>query len=277
MCTVVILFRPGHAWPVIIAANRDEMIARPWLPPARHWPDRPRVVAGRDELAGGTWLGLSDGGVLASMLNRRGSLGPKAGMRSRGELPLEALDHADARAAADALAHIEPRSYRSFNMVIADRTAAFWLRLKGADEGANGGGDRRWTARAGESPRALNDAPLPGPAVESFPIPAGLSMITAYERNDPASHRIRHYLPRFERAVPPDPGAGDWAEWQALLASRERAPQSGPRGAMTIAPDQGYGTVSSSLIALPSRADTKPVWLFAPGAPGSVPFAPVAL
>lgn len=263
MCTIVILFRPDHAWPVIVAANRDEMIARPWISPARHWPARPRVVAGRDELAGGTWLGLNDQGVIAGMLNRRGTLGPQAGMRSRGELPLEALDHADARSAADALVHLEPRSYRSFNMVITDRNDAFWLRLKGEDETGNddGGRGQRQTGRA----------------VEAFPIPKGLSMITARERNDPASPRIRLYLPRFERAAPPDPGTGDWAAWQALLASREHDAESGPRGAMTITPDQGYGTVSASLIALPSRLEVKPVWLFAPGPPEASAFVPVSL
>ena len=46
MCTVVILRRPEHDWPLLIAANRDEMLARSWLPPARHWPDRPDVAAG---------------------------------------------------------------------------------------------------------------------------------------------------------------------------------------------------------------------------------------
>ena len=60
MCTLVILRRPDHPWPVMIGANRDEMIGRPWLPPARHWPDRPEVVAGHDELAGGSWLGIND-------------------------------------------------------------------------------------------------------------------------------------------------------------------------------------------------------------------------
>jgi len=40
MCTLVILRRPGNEWPVIIASNRDEMIDRPWLSPARHWPER---------------------------------------------------------------------------------------------------------------------------------------------------------------------------------------------------------------------------------------------
>ena len=48
MCSVVIDYRPDAAWPVILAANRDEMLARPWDPPGRHWPDRPNVVAGRE-------------------------------------------------------------------------------------------------------------------------------------------------------------------------------------------------------------------------------------
>src|SRR5437867_1435292 len=53
MCTLVILRRPGHRWPVLIGANRDEMIDRASKPPGRHWPDRPELVAGRDILAGG--------------------------------------------------------------------------------------------------------------------------------------------------------------------------------------------------------------------------------
>ena len=95
MCTLIILRRPEHDWPVLMAANRDELIDRPWKQPARHWSDRPNVVAGRDQVAGGTWLGINDQGVVAAILNRRGSLGPKEGYRSRGELPLEALDLAD--------------------------------------------------------------------------------------------------------------------------------------------------------------------------------------
>ena len=120
MCTLVLLRRPGHAWPLILAANRDEMRGRPWTPPARHWPDRPEVIAGRDDLAGGTWLGLNDHGVVAGVLNRRGSLGPAPGMRSRGELALDALDHADAALAAAALASLDARAFRPFNLVIAD-------------------------------------------------------------------------------------------------------------------------------------------------------------
>ncbi len=60
MCTLVILRRPGHDWPTLLAVNRDEMVDRPWDPPARHWPDRLRVIAGLDRHAGGTWLGVYD-------------------------------------------------------------------------------------------------------------------------------------------------------------------------------------------------------------------------
>lgn len=256
MCTVVVLFRPGHAWPVLFAANRDEMMDRAWRPPARHWPDRPNVVAGVDELAGGTWLGLNDDGVVAGVLNRRHSLGPKSGMRSRGELPLEALDHAEAGVAVAALLHLEPHSYRPFNMVIADARAAFWLRAAGGGEDGSA-----------------------GPAIEAFPLPPGLSMITAYDRDDMASPRIRFHRERFESAPAPDPDKGDWSAWQGLLGSREREAGQGPGAAMTIATESGFGTVCSSLIALSARPrlEVKPIWLFAAGPPDRAPFEPISL
>ena len=131
MCSIVLLLRPGHNWPVLIGANRDEMQDRPWRAPGRHWPDRPEVVAGIDLLAGGSWLGINAQGVVAAVSNRMNTLGPAEGFRSRGELVLEALDHPDAAAAAAALADIAPNAYRPFNMVIADSADSWWLRNLG--------------------------------------------------------------------------------------------------------------------------------------------------
>ncbi|MEC9183742.1 MAG: NRDE family protein, partial [Pseudomonadota bacterium] len=37
MCSIIILRRPGHAWPLVVAANRDEMLDRSWDAPDRHW------------------------------------------------------------------------------------------------------------------------------------------------------------------------------------------------------------------------------------------------
>jgi uncharacterized protein with NRDE domain len=253
MCTVVFLRRPGNAWPMLIAANRDEMADRPWKAPARHWPDRPEVVAGLDELAGGTWLGINDHGVASGILNRPGTLGPAAGLRSRGELPLEALDHADAAAAAAALEALDARAWRPFNMFVADNRDAFWIRSLGHQ------GDGRVSVR---------------------PLSPGLSMLTAHDLNDQESARIRHYLPRFRAAALPDPSKRDWSAWEAWLASREAEPGAGEHGAMTIATPGGFGTSSSSLIALPAAqgmTPPKPVWRFGSGHPESIRYEDIKL
>ena len=257
MCTVVILRRPAHPWPLLLAANRDEMADRPWRAPGRHWPESPDVVAGQDERAGGTWLGINGSGVVACVLNRPGSLGPEPGLRSRGELPLAALRHADAASAARALAAMDGRDYRSFNLVVADRANAYWL-----------------CSREG-----LDDSLLPS-GIEVSAIPEGLSMVTAHDLNDSASARTRRYRPAFAAARAPDPETGDWRSWTALLESRSFDPDAGPIGAMTVITDTGFGTLSSSLIALAAKtqeAARRAVWLFAPARPGEAPYEPVAI
>lgn len=249
MCTLVILRRPGHPWPLLVAANRDEMIDRAWQSPARHWPDREDVVGGLDEVAGGTWLALNDNGVLAAILNREGSLGPTIGKRSRGELVLEAVDHPDAAVAAEAMVELDGSAYRSFNLIIADNHDAFWI-------------------RGTEQPR-----------VEVVEIPPGLHMITSRELDDAEGVRIGRFLPRFRAADEPDVEAGDWSDWENLLATRLHSSDEDPRETMCIVTDKGYGTVSSTLVALPSaeRPDVDPVWRFAPGRPDATPYEHVIL
>lgn len=283
MCTLVILRRPEAAWPLILGANRDELEHRSWREPARHWPDRPEVLAGLDMSAGGSWLGVNDDGLVAAILNRPGTLGPKDGKRSRGELVLEALDHAEAKTAAEALKEINPDSYRPFNLVIADRFDAFWLRHAGSQPSLRvrtskglwreldplhmpGHGDLGLPGSGLEAP--VNDA-----AILCQPIPDGLSMITAHDLNDPTSPLINHYRHRFEAAAVPDPGADDWEGWIGLL-SDHRSPDDDPRHAMTVVDAGAFKTVSSQLLAVPALGDAK--MLFAPGRPGVVPFEPVA-
>lgn len=254
MCTVVILRRPDHDWPVLIGANRDEMKDRPWLAPARHWPNRDHVIAGRDTLADGTWMGVNDDGLVAAILNRPGSLGPADGLRSRGELPLEALDHAEAHIAAEALSRLEPQSYRTFNLLIADARDAFVV----------------ISAQLSDDPDDKQ--------ITVHPVPTGLSMISAQGMNTDDSARLRFYRPRFEEATIPNPQTGDWTQWQKLLASRDHEPDSGTEGAMNIATDIGFATVCSSVLALPGyqQEDRKPVWLFAAGDPETTNYEPVS-
>jgi uncharacterized protein with NRDE domain len=240
MCTVVVLIRPGHAWPLVLAANRDEMLNRAWDPPAGYWPDRPGIIAGRDRSGGGTWMGLNRDGVVAAVLNRPGSLGPAAGKRSRGELPLLALEHRSADAAATAIAILDAGAWRSFNLVLADRTGAVFVR---------GLGHGRPEARC---------------------LAAGLHMVTAHDPDDPESPRVARHLARFQAAhaprLTPDPIQG-WRSWQDILADR-----SGDAGEqMNVVPRAGFGTVCSSLLAIPEAA--RPVWLFAAGPPDEAPFS----
>src|SRR5579864_1011127 len=248
MCTLVILRRPDHRWPVMIGANRDEMIGRPALPPARHWPDRPEVIAGLDQLAGGSWLGVNDWGVAAAILNRHGSLGPAAGQRSRGELVLEALDHPDAVAAAEALSHLDPRAYRTFNLIVADNRDAFWLRH--AD----------------------------GRDIDAWPIGEGLSLIDSGELNRPNNRRVTLAAPKFRAAAPPDPDRDDWAAWEALLSDGESPPGELSETALRFAMPNGYGTVSSALIALPqpNAGERKPRFRYAQWQPTESPWADVS-
>ena len=70
MCLIVFAWRPGHAQPLIVAANRDEFYARPSLPLAQ-WPETPEIYAGRDLEAGGTWLGVGADGRFAALTNIR--------------------------------------------------------------------------------------------------------------------------------------------------------------------------------------------------------------
>ena len=257
MCTVIILRRPEHHWPVLLAANRDELKQRPWRPPGRHWPDRSGIVAGLDEAAGGSWLGVNDHGVLAAVLNRVGTLGPAAGKRSRGELVLRALEAPDAEAATSAITRLEAGAYRSFNLLIADRTAAWWLRQED------------------------DEAKSQAAKIEAFQLGSGLSMITAHNLNDPASPRISYYRPRFRAAQPPDPDRQDWQSWKALMASRDSLATQDPTAAMTIVEERGFETTSSSFVALPGdpgtnrRVGADPIWLFAPGRPDRTAYQPV--
>lgn len=245
MCTVIILHRPAHRWPVIIAANRDERLDRAWDPPGQWWPDHPLIIGGRDRTGRGTWMALGPTGVVAAVLNRPGSLGPAAGKRSRGILPILAAASATAEAAAETIAALPAEEWRPFNMVVADSRRAFFLR---------GLGEARPDAE---------------------PLPEGISMVTAHDPNDPTSPRTRRHLPRFRATAPPDPGVPDWSTWENLLADSGYDPSIGPAETLNVPPINGFGTVCASLVAL--GADGSRHWLFCPDRPGSAAFRPLDL
>jgi uncharacterized protein with NRDE domain len=70
MCLILVAWQVHPDYPLVVAANRDEFYQRPSAAAAR-WSEDPRVLAGRDLEAGGTWLGVRDDGRFAAVTNVR--------------------------------------------------------------------------------------------------------------------------------------------------------------------------------------------------------------
>src|SRR5690348_2804963 len=97
MCTIAILSDVVAGAPLVIAANRDEIYARPARPP-HVLRDAPRIVGGSDAVGGGTWLAVRADGRFVAVTNQRALATPPPGLRSRGlaVLELAAADDPDA-------------------------------------------------------------------------------------------------------------------------------------------------------------------------------------
>jgi uncharacterized protein with NRDE domain len=108
-------------YPLIVAANRDEHYDRPSAPPALQ-NGRPKIIAGRDLRANGTWLGVNEDGLVAGILNRRlnSHLPALTDVRSRGLLCADILSFESARAAIAFLRDQKFR-YNPFTLLFADR------------------------------------------------------------------------------------------------------------------------------------------------------------
>ncbi|MBK7555806.1 MAG: NRDE family protein [Flavobacteriales bacterium] len=91
MCLILFAFRVHPLYPLIVAANRDEFLERPTAA-ASYWSDEQEILAGRDLLAGGTWLGITRSGRFAAITNHRDlRRGRPSQPLSRGSLVLSAL------------------------------------------------------------------------------------------------------------------------------------------------------------------------------------------
>ena len=90
MCIVAFAWKAHPEWQLVAIGNRDELHARP-AEPAHRWPGADHLLAGRDTLAGGTWLGISEQGRFAVVTNLHGFGPPVPERASRGDLLKEFL------------------------------------------------------------------------------------------------------------------------------------------------------------------------------------------
>jgi uncharacterized protein with NRDE domain len=153
MCLAIALAHVHPDYPLVLAANRDELHARPAVALEVLQADGPRIVGGRDLLAGGTWLATNRHGVVAALTNRPGAA-RQPGLRSRGELPLRLAQHTradDAVAAFD----VRPGDYNPAWLLVGDRDALHYIDLTGAELA---------TRRLGPGVHVLENQPLGAPS-----------------------------------------------------------------------------------------------------------------
>ncbi|HTH77240.1 MAG TPA: NRDE family protein [Trinickia sp.] len=122
MCLIVFDWRPEAARGSVLtlAANRDEYLSRETAP-LDWWPDGSGVLAGRDLVGGGTWLGLSRDGRFAALTNYRAPQAFRADAPTRGTLVSDYLA-GPAQPPLDYLRRVSTRAaqYNGFNLIVGD-------------------------------------------------------------------------------------------------------------------------------------------------------------
>lgn len=119
MCLAVVAWHVHPDYPLVLAANRDEFYTRSTRP-ASWWGQSVALLAGRDEEAGGTWLGVTRRGRMAMLTNVRSPSERNPHAPSRGAIAVGALQ---SRQPAGAwLREQAPRmgAYNGFNLLLAE-------------------------------------------------------------------------------------------------------------------------------------------------------------
>ncbi len=224
MCLIIAGIAAHPTYALVIAANRDEFYARP-AQPARFWQDAPHVLAGRDETAGGTWMGVTRSGRWAALTNYRApnQYAPEA--PSRGALVADYLTGSAAPRtyAADVQARAE--RFNGFNLLVGRGAAAYYVSNQ-IDDGPRAVGDG-W--------HGLSNAVLdtPWPKVER-----GLAVVPpALAADDPVAALLQALNDRTRAPDEELPDTGVGRAEERLLSP------------MFIASDE-YGTRCSTVLLL---------------------------
>lgn len=119
MCTIIFALNQHPHYKLIYLGNRDEFKARPTAPSA-YWEDEPKLLAGRDLKACGTWLGLTRDKRISFLTNYRDFKFIKENQASRGGLTFDYL-----RGETSALTFLNDlkaneTSYNPYNLVVGN-------------------------------------------------------------------------------------------------------------------------------------------------------------
>jgi uncharacterized protein with NRDE domain len=268
MCLLVMAFGLDPEAPLLVGANRDERLDRratPLTVLSSGGPGTdPRILGGRDEEAGGTWLAVNAHGLVAGLTNRPVPGGRDPSKRTRGALPLLLARHRSAaEAVEDFVDSVSPAHYNPAWFLVGDRRSLFALDLST--------GDRPTAISLDPGLHILENAPLGAPSWKVDHVrsllgpPSELVGPGALEKL--RSVLVDHASP--DHPVPGDPTPTD----QQPAAPGSPAPET--RRLETLAAcvhTDDYGTRSSTLISVPRDVNAAPVVLFAEGHPCTADF-----
>jgi uncharacterized protein with NRDE domain len=246
-------FAPDTDTSLVVAANRDERLDRPALSMTVLAQSGPRILGGRDEAAGGTWLAVNEYGVVAGLTNRPVPDGRDATKRSRGELPLALASH---RRASDAveefLGRFRPADYNPAWFLIGDRTSLYALDLSS--------GDHPTTRRLSPGLHILENSPMDEPSAK----------VDHIRRLIGSGYSGASLLERLPAVLADHTRPEEAVSTTASAAPAQDVPSPPGRRPETLAAcvhTADYGTRSSALISVPAATDRVPEVLSADGHP----------
>jgi uncharacterized protein with NRDE domain len=256
MCTIIALFGVRQDFPLVLATNRDEFYQRPSTGPVRLM-DSPKVVGGRDLLASGTWMGVTEAGLFVGLTNQRRMRPPEGDKRSRGELVMQALSLETPARIRRWVEALDASAYQGFNLMFGDARELY-------------------VAYGRESPH-----------VEVEQVPKGLHLLPNDRLDSPAFWKVERartllapYLTApFEQlcaALKRTLGDTEMPALSELPELPEGAPYDRPmlqRLAALCVRTPVYGTRSSTIVAL--REGGVSHYLYADGPPDQAPFRDV--
>jgi uncharacterized protein with NRDE domain len=126
MCLILLAHEAHPRYRLVVAANRDELYARPTAP-ADWWAEAPHLLGGRDLRGGGSWMGITRAGRWAAVTNYRDPAAERKDAPSRGGLVGGFLLGEETPAAY--LQRLAPRAgaYNGFNLLAGDARSLRWL------------------------------------------------------------------------------------------------------------------------------------------------------
>ncbi|MBU1564692.1 MAG: NRDE family protein [Proteobacteria bacterium] len=129
MCLLFFSYKLTPGYRLVVAANRDEFLARPTA--RLDFLDREKtLLAGRDLQGGGTWLGITAGQRFAAITNYREPATNRPDAPSRGEILMNYL--AGSMGAGEYMQALAARAsvYNGFNLILGDSCDLYYYSNK---------------------------------------------------------------------------------------------------------------------------------------------------